>query len=78
MGELRNLMAHNHLKLDFKCPEIQAQSDKLDGFIIKDRYGKIEDYGQKDRLIVARQKFILSTAMLANRLLIIGLGVKMF
>lgn len=76
LGEIRNIVAHHHFAHDFNSPEIGALCEKLQYIAsLKSAVTAMPIYDQH-MLAHTRNRFVLTTSSIVNRLLLIGLGTK--
>jgi len=80
LGKIRNEVAHSHIELSFGEPKISDLCSELLGW--KQVFPSKEDRepspapDSKQFLTVARNKFILSVLLVANRLIMRGLSLQ--
>jgi DNA-binding MltR family transcriptional regulator len=76
IAEIRNEIAHHHLALSFASESIKSKCAKL-SFVASLKKGTTdESLGMKRWMIGPRNQFVMTTAMLSQRLLLIGLGIS--
>lgn len=74
--QIRNIVAHYHLQLDFDKDEVKELCNKL-SYVDGMKDGNTDDsLISREYLTLARDKFKLTVVMISQRLMLIGLGLN--
>jgi len=76
IAEIRNEIAHHHLALSFETESIMSKCSQL-SYVSSLKNGNTGDsLGMEKWMIGPRNQFVMTTVMISQRLLLIGLGIR--
>ncbi|MCG8343664.1 MAG: MltR family transcriptional regulator [Chlorobiales bacterium] len=76
IAEIRNEIAHHHLALSFETESIMSKCSQL-SYVSSLKNGNTGDSLDMEQwMIEPRNQFVMTTVMISQRLLLIGLGVR--
>ena len=75
IAEIRNEIAHHHLALSFASQSIESKCAKLSYVASLKNENTDESLGMERWMTGPRNQFVMTTVMLSQRLLLIGLGI---